>query len=371
MKSAIAVVSRSAIVTRKLCEMKRYYAYHMLHPDYDAAQAGGLTPVEEALATSGFSKVRGQLIHECLDRALQGQDWEGWLKQQPHMLPQPFGLLPEEVQKQWFVLIRRAVKGWLKVRWEGHLSEIYERVSSEEEWQWSLHPLVVQSLRMDQIWRRKRDGHLLIVDFKTLGRPDANWVDRLRNSDQTHLYIQALAERSQQPVLGMQYEGIVIGTKDRDGNHWSDFTNGYMDRSGMQYQQAYKSGWQKITTLHLRDEEWFRDYIKPAELDELFPSTPAFYPPPAQLIQTKDATVAAEVAWADKMAQLEECAADYGPDSQEYETLKGRLLERNSDACLKYGWGHACPFMSLCWDGQRPDRESFQPRVDHHVEDPA
>lgn len=358
------VVSRSAIATRKLCEMKRFNAYHRLHPDYQATgQVGGLAPIDET--TTGFAKLRGQLIHTCLDLAVKGEDWQDWLMKQPAMLPPPFGTLMEAEQKLWSCLIRRAVQGWLNVRWHGsgQLSQDFEAVSAEEEWSWQLHPLVAQSLRMDQIWRRKTDGGLMIVDFKTMSRPDANWIDRLRNSDQTHLYVQALVERTQEPVIGIQYEGIILGSKDKDGRHKSPFINFYNKGAGLS--TKWSAGSAYYSTTHMRDSDWL-GLVGP-DLQDLYTTTGPLYPPPAQLLQTKDATVAAEVEWADKIARLEACADTYGADSQEYDSLKGRLIERNAEACLKFGWGYACPYMGLCWDAHQPDTESFMPRIDHHA----
>ncbi len=363
MPSAPIVVSRSAIATRKLCEMKRLHAYHTLHPDYDPTkQVGGISPVDET--TSGFAKLRGQLIHTCLEKAVRGEDWGTWLTQQPAMLPAPFGTLEPEVQTLWSVLIRRAVKGWLHTRWTNNLELDYTPVSAEDEWQWALHPMVVQSLRMDQIWRRKSDGGLLIVDFKTLSRPDANWIDRLRNSDQTHLYVQALVERSKEPVIGIQYEGIILGAKDKDGRHKSPFVNGYVKNLVVSTKWP-GSGAAYWSNLAWDDTQWIQ--WAASELNDLYTTTGTLYPPPSQLLQTKDATVRAELNWADRMAQLEACAQQYGADSQEYESLRGRLIERSSDACLKFGWGYACPYMSTCWDGAHIDKEAFVPRVDHHA----
>lgn len=364
MKPAPITVSRSAIATRKLCPAKRFNAYHRLHPDYDSTtQVGGISPIDET--TSGWAKTRGQLIHTCLDMAIKGRDWETWLSQQPPMLPEPFGTLPPTEQQLWLPLIRRAVKGWLAVRWEGagQLKQDFEPVSAEEEWSWQLHPLLAQSLRMDQIWRRRSDRGLMIVDFKTLSRPDANWIDRLRNSDQTHLYVQALVERTQEPVIGIQYEGIILGSEDKDGRHKSPFINFYSKGAGLW--TKWSAGSAYYSSTHMDDEVW--EGMVSGELNDLYCTTGPLYPPPAQLLQTKDATIQAEVDWADKMARLEACAQEFGVDSQEYESLKGRLVERNSDACLKFGWGYACPYMGLCWDAQQPDVESFQPRVDHHA----
>ncbi len=367
MKAALIQISRSAIATRKLCEMKRYRGYHQLHPDYDPQkQVGGIQPIDET--TSGWAKSRGQLIHTCLEKAVRGEDWQGWLVAQPPFLPEPFGTLEKPMAELWLPLIRRAVKGWLQTRWVGNLELDYAPMSAEEEWSWALHPLVAQSLRMDQIWRRKRDGGLLIVDFKTLSRPDANWIDRLRNSDQTHLYVQALVERTQEPVIGIQYEGIILGSKDKDGRHKSPFVNGY-SKGQFAVHTKWVPGSAYYANIHWSDAEW-QNWVL-GDVNDLYTTTGTLYPPPSQLLQTKDATVAAELSWADKMAQLEACAQTYGADSDEHASLLGRLVERSNDACLKFGWGYACPYMGSCWDGAAIDKDAFQPRVDHHAVEEA
>jgi hypothetical protein len=66
--------------------------------------------------------------------------------------------------------------------------------------------------------------------------------------------------------------------------------------------------------------------------------------------------------WADKVAQIEA-----EPDEEAKEHRLHMLVERNADACLKFGWGYACPYMGLCWDGATPDSESYSPRIDHHA----
>lgn len=368
MKSAPILISRSAVATRKLCEMKRFNGYHRLHPDYDPTkQVGGIQPLDEM--AGGFVKVRGQLIHGCLDLAIKGEDWLAWLSKQPPFMPEPFGTLQGREKELWLTLIRRVVSGWMDVRWS-QLQKDYEPVSAEQEWQWVLHPLVAQSLRMDQIWRRRSDGHLLIVDFKTLAQPDMNWIDRLRNSDQTHLYIQALVERTQEPVLGIQYEGLLLGKKSTaksDAFQWnSPWVNRWL--KGGILQHKFQTGASHIWTLNLPDSDVVSSMKAENLYESQFVTTGPMYPPPNQLLQTRDATVEAEVQWADKIARLEVCAREFGVDSSEYESLLARLVERSSDACLKFGIGYACPYMSLCWDGQQPDPGSFQPRIDHHAE---
>lgn len=361
MNVAPIVVSRSAIVTRKLCEMKRYRNYHQPHPDFPATeQVGGLVPCEE-LDKSHLAKQRGIWLHGCLEQMIKGNDWEAWLKEQ--VTPQQVALLltnaPNDMLQEQILLVRRATIGWKHQR--GHLLDQYTPVSAEEEWSWGMSPMVAQTLRLDQIWRNKESGQLLIVDFKSLGRPDANWIDRLRNSDQTHLYIQALTERSGERIEGIQYEGIVIG-KFEDGIQKSPIVRAYENpRSGVK-SAKWTSGSTMVSTKDWPDSTWLSWISSLGALGDLYPTTGVLNPPPAQLLQTKASTVRAEMEWADKVAQIE---AEPDPEAQEHKLHM--LVERNADACLKFGWGYACPYMGLCWDGATPDSESYSPRIDHHA----
>lgn len=359
-------VSRSAIVTRKLCEMKRYRNYHQPHPDAPSGliQVGGLTPVQDKDA-SHLAKQRGIWLHGCMEQLLKGNDWEAWLAQEtaPQLTAnQVAGLLTGNtssmIQEQ-ILLVRRAVIGWVKQR--GHLLDQYTPISSEDEWTWSMSPFIAQTLRMDQIWRRKSDGQLLIVDFKTLGRVDANWIDRLRNSDQTHLYIQALTERTGERIGGIQYEGIVIG-KFENGVQKSTFTGGYTAVARLGVTAKWRSGASWVPTDMWTDDQWLEWADKEGVLTANYITTGPLNPPQSQLLQTKAATVQAELEWADKIAQIEAA-----PDDESRDALISRLVERNADACLKFGMGYACPYMDLCWNGAQPDADSFDPRVDHHA----
>lgn len=351
-------ISRSAVVTRKLCPMKRWWSYHALHPDVPATtQVGGLDPVRPSTPTV-TPILRGQWIHRALEHAIrqatgQPDDWA--------LRPQIEADLPglsEPVATGWETLIRRLTWGWMTVRGT-QLLDRYQPISAEQEWAWSLHPLVAQSMRMDQIWRDRTTGRLLIVDFKTLAKPDANWGERYAMSDQTHSYVQALIERTQEPVLGIQYEGLLIGTADEDlGCQRSPYVTAYA--KGQTLSPTYSPGSRVVRLPAEWDDATWQAWLPRPVLESLFCTTEPLLPATAQLLQTKAATVHAEIQWASLAAEVE---AD--PSKRE------ALIERNPDACLKYGWGHACPYLHLCWSGFEPDADTFMPRVDHHATDPT
>jgi RecB family exonuclease len=342
-------VSRSAVITRKTCAMKRYWAYDAPHPDAPPdTHARGLTPTMEGNA---LAKLRGTLFHNTMEQVVQGGDIDAYVAE----AGAPLG--PEQQ-----ALVRRAAKGWS--RWRSpQLRDRFVPLSAEQEWTWALTPFVAQALRMDLILDDRETGELRILDYKTLSKPDPNWTDRLAHSEQTHLYIQALRERTGREV-SMQYEGIIIG-RHEDGSQKSPFVSAFSKHGQLTGQ--WSSGAQRVPTLSWSDDEWLTWAEAQGLPDQLFCSTGRISPSPHQLLATKHATAHAELQWADTLAQLEA-----EPDPEAQRLLRETLIERNPDACLKYGIGYACPYAGLCWHGHRPDAETFTVRIDHHeVKEPT
>jgi hypothetical protein len=338
------MISRSAVVTRKLCPMKRYWGYHAPHPEAAPGTAGqGLAPLLEG---NGLAKHRGTLFHGAMEVVVQGGDLDAYVAEAGAAL----GLEQQ-------VLVRRAAKAWS--RWRSPaFKHAYVPLSAEQEWTWALTPLVHQALRMDLILEQTGTGDLLILDYKTLSKPDPNWADRLRHSEQTHLYIQALKERTGREVA-MQYEGLVIG-RHEDGIQKSPFVSAFLKHGVLT--SGWVSGATRIPTLDWDDARWLQWAEDEGLPDQLLCSTGRLSPPPHQLLATKRATAHAELQWADTIARLEA-----EPDSAARAMLRETLIERAPDACLKYGLGYACPYAGLCWQGHQPDGESFTARRDHHT----
>ena len=352
------LISRSAVATRKLCPMKRYYNYHHPHPDAPPGAPGGIVPTQDRDATH-LAKQRGLWLHGCMEHLLAGSDWQAWLTAEtdPQRVAAALTNTTTAILEEQVRLVRRAVIGWVAQR--GYLLDLYTPISSEEEWTWALSPFVGQTLRLDQIWRNKTTGALLIVDFKTLSRADSNWIARLRESDQTHLYVQALTERTGEQIEGIQYEGIVIG-KFEDGIQKSPFTRAYSRAGGLLFPK-WQAGSSLVSTEAMTDDEWLAWAHLHRVLSDCYITTGPLRPTAAQLTQTQAATAQAELTWADTIAQVE------AADPRDREAVRHRLIERSSDACLKFGAGYACAYAGLCWKGEAVTSETFAPRVDHHA----
>lgn len=335
--------SRSAVITRKTCPMKRYWAYHAPHPDApEDAPVRGLTP---RLEGNALAKLRGTFFHGAMEQVVQG------LPLDPYIEREGAALGPEQQ-----TLVRRAATAWS--RWRSpELRDRFVPLSAEQEWTWALTPLVHQSLRMDLILDDRETGELRILDYKTLSKPDPNWTERLAHSEQTHLYIQALKERTGRDVT-MQYEGIIIG-RHEDGVQKSPFVSAFQKHGVLV--PGWVSGATRVSTLDWSDDQWFEWAEAHGLQSQLLCSTGRISPHPRQLLATKNATAHAELQWADTIARLEA-----EPDPEAHALLRETLIERNADACLKYGIGYACPYGGLCWQHQRPDADTFSVRIDHH-----
>ncbi len=355
MKTGMIRSSRSAIVTRKQCEMKRYLTYHF--------RTKGVQPrdfVEKAgtISMSALPKVRGAIFHDISLAIVEGASRSDWVE----LLGQKTQILPPSIVKQQSTLIRRAMIGWELIRGP-HWRESYDVVSAEEEWAWMLTPNVVQPLRIDKILRRKSDSALGIFDYKTMGSVSPNWIAKMAMSDQTHTYIQALKERSSEWLLGMCYDGVIIG-KLKDGEQRSSFVMGH-EKNG-KISPKWSAGSTPYDLTDYNDDKWLEwIHEKADELKNLYCTTGWLNPPAAHLLHTKAATGRAEEEFANRVELVETIRDHHGENSHEYESMLG-LIEKNPEQCLKFGIGYACPFVQHCWDGMRIEDDEFETRIDHH-----
>lgn len=348
-------VSRSAIVTRKQCEMKRYQQYELRG---HGIQPKDFSDTDGVVGMGALPKVRGALFHDTALAIVEGASTKEWQDQ----LTAKSTVLPASIRDVQSTLIRRALLGWQIVRgdfWRAH----YDVISAEKEWLWQLSPRIVQPLRLDKILRRKDDGHLGIFDYKTMGSVDPNWIQRMEFSDQTHLYVQALKERSGEFVLGICYDGVVIG-KMYKGVQKSPFVTGY-EKNG-KVSATWTSGSTAVSLTSYSDDKWLDWMNKQGKLEELYVTTDFLNPPPQMLLHTKHATARAEEDWLDRIDSLEAIRESMGEDSPHYRYQLNEI-EKNPDQCLKYGLDYACPFVAQCWRGHGID-DDFEPRKDHHAE---
>lgn len=350
------MISRSAVITRKTCEMKRYLNYH--EQLTEAQDTPGVVPNEEASIKGSVPRLRGQILHGAAEKLFLEEPLDPYLDE-------ACLVLDPQVRDEQKVLIRRALKGWAVHRQS--MLDTYTTMSSEQEWQWQMCEGVTQSLRLDRVLRSNEDQTLAILDFKTMRAPDKQWVARMMHSEQTHLYIQALRERSDEWVSGMIYEGIIIGSLNAQLQQKSPFVAGYLCRGDERIHARYMPGGKRVSLLGISDEEWLQWAQSQHILEELYCTTGLLLPSFAQLLETKNSVMSAELRWADRVQVLAQDARVNGRQSDSYRTNLEMLVEKNPDACLKYGLDYICPYHRMCWDGEQLDDSIYKAREDHHA----
>jgi hypothetical protein len=359
MSNEMIRVSRSAIVTRKECEMKRYQQYEMDATGYDVKD---FKETQDTISVGSLPKVRGALFHELSLAIVQGAQQTD-IRELVDVRSKVF---PPSMRKIQSTLIRRAMLGWELIRgvwWRQH----FDVESAELAWDWQISDHVIEPLRMDKILKFKSNGHRLIFDFKTISSVDPNWIHRMESSDQTHLYIQALKENTDEWVAGMCYDAVIIGKWDKKKiQQRSPFVLGFQKAGSIS--AKWSAGSADVDLCDYEDHKWL-DWIQkqPGTLDALYATTGTINPPPHILLHTKNSVARAEEEWYNRISLVEMARKQYGPESPQYESLLG-LIEKNSGQCYKYGFEYACPFVQQCWRGQPIDPEEFHPRIDHHQE---
>lgn len=342
---------------RKACEMKGYLTYYY--------RRTGVTPKDfpeqsGEVSMAALPKVRGTIFHELSLAIVEGAT----SKDVHELLQHHASVLPSSVRASQTTLIRRAMLGWELVRgewWRQH----FDVVSAEDAWTWQLSPMIAQPLRMDKILKRKADGLLGIFDFKTLTSVDPNWSRRMMISDQTQLYVQALKEYSKSWILGMCYDGVVVGSM-RKGVQKSPFITGYL-KNGV-ISAKWSAGSESVDLSDYSDAKWLEWMQKqPGTLEDLYCTTEFLNPPPIHLLHTKASMARAEEEFHYRVGIVEGIREAHGEDSDAYEQALG-LIEKNPEQCFKYGVDFACPFVLQCWDGHKVD-DTFEPRKDHHAGD--
>lgn len=332
-------VARSHITTRKQCNYKRYMATEV--------NGHGVQPLEgEWVKDEHLARTRGQLIHGMAQLEWQSGDWKSWLKNQCEQL------FDAESRAVHETLLRRSFMGWLLVRYPFY-KDHFTLISAEKEWTWEVGGGLEIPMRMDTIIRRDDDWMPGIMDFKTMKSPDINWPYRMKHDDQTMIYVKALYEKLNEPVMGICYEGLILGEW-KDGQQRSPLVMGYRNKKTGKISPKWAAGTDRVSLLDYTDEAWLEWMVKADALNDLYCTTGFCLPTYDQLERHKVATQVAELEWFGRMEQVKK---------------KPELvctIERDPSQCLKFGWGHACPYYQHCWEGMGLD--AFEARKDHHSE---
>lgn len=389
MNSPIYLIDRSRIDTREDCERKRYLNY-----DYPVDDV----PTGVQRTSQALPLLNGIEIHEAHAKILAGQDLDAVVGEMHERYRDQVAARPiytaeptdakQLVTEQTHLL--EAMLRMFKRVWVPRILDEYDIVCIEKPMDWQLAPGLVQKLRFDVVLRRKGDGQLVILDYKTMAYISDAWAKKLERSRQTSLYISAAQELFGEAVE-MAYVGIVKGAYRKDTAKSSPFFGQKIQASaylytyafdgplGTVYQTEYtaKKGYQKVRTYDRMSIKEWTDWLWANEkntVNELFTFNPPFAPTPRELTRVKELVVREELAYLEKVKRYHEMRRRAQGDERLLQQAQDYLdyiaAPLRESRCFQYGADSVCAFYDICFNDGAFDRVledgGFEPREAHH-----
>lgn len=380
---------RSRIDTREECERKRYLNY-----DFDIdGEMKGVQRREQSLPL-----LNGTEIHEAHARVLAGQDLEEVvvdLRKRYRAEVRKRGVYNESDQealiREQTLLLEAMLRAFVAI-WMPRILEEFDIIGIERPLVWELAPGLVQRLRFDVTARRKEDGQLVIIDFKSMDYLGDVWAKKLERSRQTALYIEAAEALYGEPVE-MAYLGMLKGQWRKDTAHSSPWYGQKIQSSpylyayalkgdvGAVYQTAYtnKKGYRKVrTSEEMTIKEWVQHLLdfEPQLINDLFVWNPPFAPTLEErkrvigLIVKEELEYVHNIRLYHTLKKMGEQNGDQAAIDKAEEFLDLEAAPKRESTCFKYGENSQCPFYSICFTQGAMnyilDGDEYEVRIPHH-----
>jgi hypothetical protein len=369
------LTDRSRIQAYHNCKRLRYLNYHW--------GGRGLERV-----TLGLPLINGTFIHAAFAAVLTGDSAPSVLARLETDYRASItarGVYAENNTEDFILeqltLLKGLVLAWDAVRLPALRAE-YEVVAVEQEMQWAMAPGLIDMVRCDAILRRKSDGLLFILEFKTVSSVTNDWLQQWQHNSQILANSLAVEELYGQPVGGVLIEGIVKGRRTIDRGTTSPFHGqqiqqsplcyGYRRRTetGYDYDVDWNRGSEKVAIWeHLPIEDWVFYHLTEADRNALFVTLPAHLPVRREQERWRRQTVAQE-----HQIQTDLRVLETTPDDDQRTLMRDVMFPLNDDHCFRY-FGHPCSFEPLCFTQAIEDDPLgsglYQPRTPHHPTEAA
>lgn len=397
------VTSRSAVSAYLQCARKRYWQYE--------APNGTGTPGWERRALA-IPLVTGIYVHRGLEAALRGSvPTEAAMMAKSAYLVEcaERSLAVEEgsdvasVIEEQAAHVEALVLAWCRVRLPKWLAE-YDVVEVEAEDRVPLAEDVTLAVRADAIVRRKLDGRMFVVNFKTVGQADDRWL-RAWEVDMQLMTELLAAERRHGGVFGgVIIEGLVKGRRMPEKNNVGDVI-GYRDSSPLLY--GYKVdadpplvhgeyGWE-----YTRRKGWYRFPVWKEQFSHIPGTIATFMTPgfrdalerttspvsaleywinwlPEEVVEAQFVTVPPIMRDEERIASCVRqivaaehtiaCGIENIANSGDFSYTLNESFLQNTHACI---YPSKCPMYDICWSpGVAADVAGsglYVARQDHHA----
>jgi len=248
-------------------------------------------------------------------------------------------------------LLDGLVRLWTKYRLPILLQE-FEIVSIEDEFEWPLDKEVSMMVRCDMILRRRSDGTLFILEFKTVGMAGEEWAKQWENNSQVLSYTGAVEWKYQQPCGGVIIDGLVKGRRVKEKGQ-NQFNGQTIQQSPICYcyhrdgvfSSKWTRGWDKVATWeHMSTEKWLQMGIgEEGARDILIPGLPIRIDA-TEIDSWKRQTIEKE-----RGIKTDLISVEYDPSTD------GGAIDcyfpKNYNHCRRY-YGYPCKFLELCTNRQ-------------------
>lgn len=365
-------LDRSRIKSRQECPTYRYLHYHKKLPGQD------LPGLQKPFPADHFAI--GLAVHKGLEILLKTGDIKEAIGGQIDALL--YESIPSDFRrKEATYLVKGLIYGWYRERY-GAIIRDYEIYDSERTFQWKFHTEnghdYFYNFRVDALLKRRDDGRIAVLDFKTAKKCDDEWMRAFEHDLQPMLYTKAIDEILGVDCLGMIFEGLVKGFTRIDNAksspfhgrivQYSPFCYGYKTDDG--FQLDYVKGAEKFFVGdYFSPEDWYDKFIAVQEDEPLFAHIPPIKPAPLVIQNVLSSITTAEVNFQAKLNQIDACTLSY-PTLLPY--TENRLFEKHTNHCWKYGSEYQCQFYDMCWTqgvSEDPLSNGYILRVPNHDEE--
>ena len=269
-------------------------------------------------------------------------------------------LSPQKLEEQWS-LLSGLIHGYVRLILPQFLEE-YEIYSVEGECELEIAPQVTLVATPDLILRRKSDGTLWYVEYKTTKLATGRWVASWSRSIQAMAGALTVEKSVGEPLAGYIILGLYKGY-DKEGQTRSPFTYWFRDKHGQESPKWKTEAvdvpvWERVGGVARAVEEMDVDLLA-----NQYPQTPPLFVN-RRLVDR----------WLKQLLIRErQIAAARGDEAFSDEALMDLVFPQNFDAC-EPAIGMSCPYRSLCFSPrgeEEPFSQGFKWREPHHVGDPA
>lgn len=382
------VTSRTAISTYLQCARKRWHAYECPNGTPVAGWETRKLALPLATGIYGHEAIEGLLMgltpRDAAAKAVTSYKEEATRRG----VDVENGAVEGAVIEEQAAYIEAVAYAFARVRLPFWHKE-YEVVEVEQEDRVPLSDDVILAVRADAIVRRKADGRMFVVNFKTVGSADERWMRQWEVDMQLMTELLAAERRHGGEFGGVIIEGIVKGPRVKVDAHLSEVRDSGKEVAGVITRNKLLYGYKRDADLPLKPLEYSCESQR-AKGWYKFPVWRETFPVATQTVMSP---IEYWVNWLD-LETVENQFVTVPPIARDAQRIKSKVTQiveiertiagnigamqfgatldeifpQNEHACTYPG---RCAMYDMCWTGNVAEDPQgsglYLPRRDHHA----